>query len=161
LNTVEFYSGIQDPLHHTLRLLRKAHAKGARVAVVADGATLRQLDARLWTADERDFVPHVRVEDADAQRVPSPRMDRTPLWLVESPRLARRCDVLVNLGKAAVDDLEGYARVIDLVGTAPDDRQAGRVRWRRYQDMGYTIEHRALDAGIDSAAADADPESTR
>ena len=159
MSTVEFYSGISDKLHHALRLLRKAHAKGARVAVVADAATLRRLDAELWTADARDFVPHVRIEgrDGDQRGAHAPaasRMDRTPLWLVESPGLARRCDVLVNLGPQAAEDLDGFDRVIDLVGDDADDRRAGRARWRRYESSGHTIQHRALDSAAATSPAD-------
>ena len=102
--TIEFYSGIADKTRHALRLLRKAHAKGARVAVVGDADLLRRLDAELWTADARDFVAHLRV---DGQPPPA-RMDRTPLWLVEDARSARGCGVLVNLGADTVDDIERF-----------------------------------------------------
>ncbi len=142
MSTVEFYSGIGDKTQHALRLLRKAHAKGARVAVVGDVATLQRLDADLWTADPRDFVPHLRIDGS----VPAARMDRTPLWLVADPSRAVGCQVLVNVGPAAVEQLESFERVIDLVGSDADDRKAGRARWRRYEALGHTIEHRALDA---------------
>ena len=142
--TIEFYSGIADKANHAVRLMRKAQAKGARVAVVGDAAALRRLDADLWTADARDFVPHVRLEGARATPL-NARMDRTPLWLVEDARLARRCQVLVNLGPDAVESLEGFERVIELVANDPDDRTAGRTRWRRYEAMGHTIRHTPMD----------------
>jgi DNA polymerase III subunit chi len=162
--TIEFYSGIADKAHHALRLLRKAQAKGARVAVVGDAAALRRLDADLWTNDARDFVPHVRVDGPPPGRseggpVPSggsERMDRTPLWLVEDVRLAQRCEVLVNLGPDAVEALDGFERVIELVSSDPDDRQAGRARWRRYEAMGHTIRHTPMDNQA-SPASDGDP----
>jgi DNA polymerase-3 subunit chi len=191
--TIEFYSGIADKAHHALRLLRKAQAKGARVAVVGDAAALRRLDADLWTSDARDFVPHVRVDGPPPGRSeggpvpsggserserggtfgpppgrsegepvpsggpqPSARMDRTPLWLVEDVRIARRCQVLVNLGPDAVEALDGFERVIELVSTDPDDRQTGRARWRRYEAMGHTIRHTPMDNQA-SPASDGDP----
>lgn len=150
--TIEFYSGIADKARHALRLLRKAQAKGARVAVVGETDALRRLDADLWTADARDFVPHVRVGNP----LPSARMDRTPLWLVEDARLARRCEVLVNLGPDAVEALDGFERVIELVSSDPDDRKAGRARWRRYESMGHTIQHKPMDNQA-STAADGGP----
>jgi DNA polymerase-3 subunit chi len=164
--TIEFYSGIADKGQYALRLLRKAQAKGARVAVVGEAAVLRRLDADLWTADARDFVPHVRVEGSSAAsgrpkpltaplegsepseragRFPSGRMDRTPLWLVEDARLARGCAVLVNLGPEAVEAFDGFERVIELVSADAEDRKTGRARWRRYESMGHTIQHTPMD----------------
>ncbi len=140
--TIEFFSGIADKPLYTLRLLRKAHAKGARVAVVGDAAELRRLDGDLWTADAGDFVPHLRVDGP----APPAHMDRTTLWLVEDALQARRCSVLVNLGPDAVESLDAFERVIEIVSTAPDERKAARVRWRRYESMGHAIQHTPLGA---------------
>jgi DNA polymerase-3 subunit chi len=140
---IEFYSGIGDKVHHAARLLRKAYAKGARVALIGDAAVLERLDADLWTADPRDFVAHLRV---DGSTMPAARMGRTPLWLADDPGAAHGCEVVVNLRREPLARVDGFARVIELVGSDDDDRRAGRARWRHYEAQGHTIEHRALDA---------------
>lgn len=149
MSTIEFYSGIADKLDHADRLLRKAAAKGTRVAVVGDANTLRQLDAQLWTDNARDFIAHVLVQPNAA--VPK-HMGRTALWLVPDVRLAPPCEVVVNLGPDAVEP-QAFKRVIELVSNDADDRRAGRARWRHYESQGHMIEHKAFDAQPAGAAA--------
>ena len=66
LTEVEFHTGVADPVGFACRLLRKAYRQGARVLVTAPGPRLGELDRALWTFEERDFVPHVRVPGAGA-----------------------------------------------------------------------------------------------
>ncbi len=58
---VEFHTGVADKVAFACRLLRKAYRKGARVVVTGPREVLAALDRELWTFDERDFVPHARV----------------------------------------------------------------------------------------------------
>lgn len=139
---VEFHSGVDRKLTYVARLLRKAVAKGARVAVTGDEAGLRQLDAELWTSDPGDFLAHVRV--VDGQAMPS-RMLRTQVWLVAKPEAAHACSVLVNIG-AGAPALDGpFQRFIDVVSLDASDREAGRQRWRGYAGAGLAIDHHAMD----------------
>jgi DNA polymerase-3 subunit chi len=125
---VEFHTGVADPLAFACRLLRKAYRKGARVVVSAPAPLLAQLDRDLWTFDERDFVPHLRLAGGASAALAA----RTPIWLVEGPAPADAPDVLVNLGGAVPADPERFARVIEVVATEPEQAQAGRQRWRDY-----------------------------
>ena len=113
---VEFHSGVAEPLAHTCRLLRKAHAAGARVVVHGPGALLNQLDQALWTFDALSFV-----------------RARTPTWLVDDVTVIAERDVLVNLGSEMVEGWEAFARVIEVVAADEPAVQAGRQRWRRYK----------------------------
>jgi DNA polymerase III subunit chi len=127
---VEFHSGVAEPLAHTCRLLRKAHAAGARVVVQGPGTLLNQLDQALWTFDALSFVPHVRLR-ADAR--PSAQQARTPTWLVDDVTVVADREVLVNLGSEMVEGWQTFARVIEIVAADEPAVQAGRQRWRRYQ----------------------------
>ena len=78
------------------------------------------------------------------QRAGGPRDETlapTPIWLVDDAAPAPPASVLLNLGPNAVDELDGYQRVIELVGTGDADRQTGRQRWRHYQSQGRTLTH--------------------
>ena len=66
MTEVEFHTGVADPLDFACRLLRKAARQGVRVLVTAPGETLGALDRLLWTFEEREFLPHVRVPGAPA-----------------------------------------------------------------------------------------------
>jgi DNA polymerase III subunit chi len=143
---VEFHSGVAEPLAHTCRLLRKAHAAGARVVVHGPGALLNQLDQALWTFDALSFVPHVRLR-ADVR--PSAQQARTPTWLVDDVAAVAERDVLVNLGNEMVEGWETFARVIEVVAADEPAVQAGRQRWRRYKALQGVelLNHSAAGAG--------------
>ena len=143
---VEFHSGLTEPLAHTCRLLRKAHAAGARVVVHGPDALLNQLDQALWTFDALSFVPHVRLR---AGARPSAQQARTPTWLVEDVSAVPDREVLVNLGRTMVEGWEGFARVIEVVSAEEPAIQAGRQRWRSYKarDGVELVNHSAAGAG--------------
>lgn len=143
---VEFHSGVAEPLAHTCRLLRKAHAAGARVVVHGPSALLNQLDQALWTFDALSFVPHVRLA---AGKRPSAQQARTPAWLVDDVAAVPERDVLVNLGSTMVEGWEAFARVIEVVPAEESAVQAGRQRWRRYKacESVELINHSAAGTG--------------
>lgn len=129
-----------DKIGFACRLLRKAYAKGAKVAVTGAPELLRQLDDALWLFEPQQFVPHVRLK---AGQQPAPRLARTPLWLLDAGAEPPHREVLVNLGPDAPAGADAFQRVIELVGATPDDRDAGRRRWRAYESAGAKIVHHA------------------
>jgi len=139
---VEFHTGVADKVGFACRLLRKAYRRGARVLVTAPRDVLALLDRELWTFDEREFVPHVRL----APGASAAMVRRSPIWLVEAldgPAPAGAPDVLVNLGAPAPPDLTPFARVIEVVASGADDEGAGRERWRDYRARGLAVVHHA------------------
>ena len=136
---VEFHTGVADPLAFACRLLRKAYRRGARVLVTAPAPQLEALDRALWTFDERDFVPHLRLAGA-----PDPALAaRTPIWLTDAAPPPGCPEVLVNLGAAVADELAPFTRVIEIVAADADTEQAGRARWREYRARGLPVTHHA------------------
>jgi len=132
---VDFHTGLADKLAYACRLLRKAQRSGARVVVTGDAALLARLDQLLWTFDPGEFIPHARLRAGER---PAPRLARTPLWLAEQPADAGSCDVLVNLGPAALGDAPLPARTIELVARDDAEVAAGRQRWRAHLAAGCT-----------------------
>ncbi|MFY9513863.1 MAG: DNA polymerase III subunit chi [Rubrivivax sp.] len=141
ITEVEFHTGVADPVGFACRLLRKAYRKGSWVLVTAPAATLSTLDRELWVFEERDFVPHLRVQG----QAPPALAARTPIWLAEQA-VAGAPGVLVNLGADAPEDLSAFERVIEIVGAEPEAAQAGRQRWRTYAGRGLQITHHAAAA---------------
>lgn len=142
MTEVEFHTGVADPPAFACRLLRKAYRQGVRVLVTAPEPRLALLDRLLWTFDERDFVPHLRVPAADAGLAA-----RTPIWLAVPPAPAGAPGVVVNLGAPAPAALDGVTRLIEVVGNEPDELRAGRERWRAYKAAGLAIVHHGAAAG--------------
>lgn len=148
MTEVEFHTGVVDPLGFACRLLRKAVRRGARVRVIAPAETLGALDGALWTFDEGEFVPHVRVPGATAAMAA-----RTSIWLVPTV-LAVAGDapapgVLVNLGADAPNELAGLDRLIEIVSADPDEAARGRWRWRAYKARGMDITHHTAPSAHD------------
>lgn len=147
---VEFHTGVADPFEFACRLLRKACRQGVRVLVTASAADLPELDRRLWTFDEREFVPHVRVPGP-----PSATLALTPVWLATGLSAleavagdAERPQVIVNLGADAPPAAIPWRRLVEIVSSEPEAAAAGRARWRAYRAAGLEIRHHAAaDSG--------------
>ena len=135
MTEIDGHYNMQDKVGYACRLLRKAvAAHGARLVVVADGATLDAIDQSLWTMTPTEFIPHCRIDD-DAHIVA-----RSPVVLAESDEasLPDR-PILVNLGPELPARFERFERLIDIVSSEDADKLAGRTRWRHYKDRGYAI----------------------
>ena len=141
MTEVEFHTGVADRMGFACRLLRKACRQGVRVQVTAPPEVLNALDRALWTHEERDFIPHVRMPGStDAVAA------RTPIWLVRQAMQAPGAAtprVLVNLGADAPDDLGVLERLVEIVGAEPELAEQGRARWRAYKAAGLDIKHHA------------------
>lgn len=136
---VEFHTGVDDPCSFACRLLRKAYRQGAQVLVLALEADLPVLDRQLWTQEALDFLPHVRLP------APQQVVARSPVWLTAAwPAAltdAAQARVIVNLGADMPPEPAACARIVEVVGAAPDLAEAGRQRWRRYKALGLSIVH--------------------
>lgn len=137
MTEVMFHLDVPDRLDYACRLLRKAHARGARVVVCAPGPTLSRLDELLWTFEPTAFVPHLHV--APDATVPA-ALSGTPIWLVERVDQAPHHEVLLNLGDELVPGFESFGRVIELVPADEAPKQAARRRWKHYADRGYALD---------------------
>lgn len=141
MTEVEFHTSVDDGVGFACRLLRKASRQGARVLVTAPRATLAELDLALWTFEERDFVPHVRVPGS------KPEVSaRTPIWLAEQAGLPGAPRLVVNLGAQAPVEPQNLDRLIEIVSTDVDDVERGRERWRAYKAAGLAIRHHGAGA---------------
>ncbi len=140
MTEISFHFNVSDKLLYTCRLLRKACASGAQVAVTAKPDVLAELDALLWSFSATEFLPHCRA-DAGADRLAA-----TPIVLVESLNACPHHGVLVNLGPLVPAEFERFERFIEVVTGNDDDRLAARSRWKHYTDRGYAMKRHDLAA---------------
>lgn len=134
---VIFHFNVPDRLTYAARLLRKVHANGLRAMVVGAESDLDRLNRWLWEQDPQDFLPHVRVPQGGG-KVPD-RLLFTPLWLGEAPEAAA-CGLLVNLADELPHSLGRVSRINEIVSTDAEDRARARARWRRYEDLGWSVQ---------------------
>lgn len=133
MTPVAFHLQARDKLAYTCRLLRKAVASGARLAVIGQPEVLTHLDCDLWTFSETDFVSHCR-SDAPKEIQQRSAVVLTP----EIGALSMALDkvVLVNLGPEVPGGFEAFARVIEVVSEDSHDVLQARQRWRHYAGAG-------------------------
>jgi DNA polymerase III subunit chi len=138
MTEIQFHFNVPDRLAYACRLLRKAMRKVSGISVLGDADNMERLNRQLWTFEPTEFLPHVLLRGADTL---PPGMAQTPLWLLtdlhQSPLEHK---VLVNLGAAPVSGLERFDRLVEIVSTEPDDRDAARQRWHHYAGLGLPIQ---------------------
>lgn len=140
MTQVEFHSNVPEPLHFACRLLRKAVGQGHRVLVTAPADSLQALDRALWTFDAQAFLPHLRL---GAKAHPPADLARTQLLLAEQAEPSADAAVLVNLGADVPAHADGFARIVEIVGSDADSVSRGRSRWRTYVARGLQPTHRS------------------
>ena len=132
MTEIPFHFNVADKFLYACRLLRKAYASGAQVAVTAEPEVLDELNLRLWSFSATDFVPHCRTGHA------SDFLARRSVLLVDSPAACPHHGVLINLGLQLPSGFETFERFIEVVTQGRDERLAARVRWKHYADFGYS-----------------------
>jgi DNA polymerase-3 subunit chi len=143
MTEITFHFNVADPMAYVCRLVRKAMRMAACPVVTGPPATLDRLDRQLWAFDPVSFVPHVRLKPGTAV---TPSILATPVWLVDDTTDSERHDVLVNLGAQPPTGFESFTRLMEIVSTEAEERAAGRLRWKHYQDRGYKIVEHAVSA---------------
>ncbi len=131
---VGFYHLTRSRLEEALpRLLEKVLAAGHRVVVrIADREQLELLDRALWTYRRDSFLPHGSRADGFAER--------QPIYLTTGLENPNGAGVLVLIGGASTEGLDGYARCVDMFdGNDPEAVAAARRRWRAAREAGHEL----------------------
>lgn len=131
---VSFYSDAADPLHFACRLVRRALASGKPVGVCVPDVDAARLDGLLWSFDAAEFIAHRRWDGS------TPTQPGEVLLVNDAARLPHR-GLLLNLGDEMPADALDFERVLEVVGRAPEQVRAGRVRYRAYQQSGARLDH--------------------
>jgi DNA polymerase III subunit chi len=131
MTQVDFHTNVGDKLAYACRLTRKAYLAGQPLLVTGEASILHEFDERLWTFSPLDFIPHCAL-DSELAAV-------TPVVLAEQFGDAPHHQILLNLGATVPEHFARFERLLEVVGDAPDDLQAGRERYRFYRDRGYPM----------------------
>ena len=86
-----------------------------------------QLDELMWQYPEGRFVPHARIEDPDAAKAPVNIGTLSGL---------NPADVVINLSLEAIPQPERFSRVLEIVPYADEEKEASRVKFRIYRNLG-------------------------
>ncbi|MGA7781028.1 MAG: DNA polymerase III subunit chi [Paraburkholderia sp.] len=131
MTRIDFHSNVGDSLLYACRLVRKAYQTGQPTIVLAEPARLRAFDEQLWTFSPLDFVPHCMADSVLAAQ--------TPIVLATNLDQVPHYQVLLNLGAEVPAQFARFERLLEVVGNAQDELNAGRERYRFYRDRGYAL----------------------
>lgn len=133
MTTAAFHFNVENRLHYTCRLLRKAVATGNRLAVTGSDDMLEQLDRDLWALSATEFLPHCRWGDSVSL------VQRSAVVLCESLDGVVGRDVLLNLAESVPPGVEAFERVFEVVSVDPVERSQARLRWKHYAKAGWAL----------------------
>jgi DNA polymerase III subunit chi len=122
-----------------MRLLERARQSRRQVYLhTSDASAATRLDQWLW---QDGFVPHGLLA--------APLAERQPVVIGHGQDRGACCDLLINLDSRAADDIDRFARVIELIAGDEERRKSGRERWKSYRDRGYAVTRHDLPLSSD------------
>jgi len=139
MTRIDFYTKVDNKLRFAGKLCAKALAQKLRVNVYApDSKVAERFDRLLWTDSALSFIPHCRAED--------PLAAETPVLIHTQEGELLDDALLINLDPAWPPFFSRFERVIEIVGTEPEDAAAARERFRFYRDRGYAMQTHDMGA---------------
>jgi DNA polymerase-3 subunit chi len=141
VTSIDFYFNAPDRIRVACRLAAKAFARRQPLLIYAPDAELAaRVDKTLWTWQATGFLPHCAVND--------PLAAETPVLIARGEEAPAHVCVLLNLSDAAPPHFARFERLLEVVGSADAEREAGRLRYKAYRGQGYAIANHDL-AGAD------------
>jgi DNA polymerase-3 subunit chi len=150
MTRVDFYvlesADARERLKFACRVIDKAFAAEQRVLVCFDSdGDATSFDDLLWTFAQDSFVPH-ELLNADSD------WEETPVLLSAGQPARSAPDVVVNLGTAVPASAQSATAVIEIVDADAARRQAGRLRYKQYKELGVEPVTHKLGEAQDSGA---------
>ena len=95
--------------------------------IAATESSVRQLDEQMWQQPDKRFLPHSTSD--------GPNAGKTPVIIGTLSGL-NSTDVVINLCPDAVPRPERFKRVLEIVPFADNERQASRLKYKTYRNLG-------------------------
>lgn len=135
MTRIDFHSNIPDKIAYACRLVRKARAADCKLVLFSkDEAQLSALDEALWTFSDQDFLPHVMAGSELAEK--------TPVILTANDTAdVPHYQILINLSPQTPAHFARFERMFEIISSEDGDKNAGRERYRFYQQRGYPLTH--------------------
>ena len=112
------------------RLALMAWERNQKVFIVTGSkAATQQLDNQMWEHPEGRFLPHVTTNSMDSTKAPVN---------IGTLSALNPTDVVINLCPEAVPQPERFSRILEIVPFASDEREASRVKYKTYRNLGIT-----------------------
>ena len=134
MTEVRFYHLTRTALDQALpQMLGKTLERGRRAVVRAGSETrVEALSTRLWTYDDRSFLPHGTIKDG--------RADHQPVWLTVEDEAPNGAEVLFLADGATSEKIGDYA-LCAILFDGNDDEALGHARgqWKTLKEAGHEV----------------------
>jgi len=134
---VSFYilptESLEDRYLFACKLIEKAYRSGSFCYVLTDSAEQsRTIDDLLWTFRAGSFIPHqiYTGEPPDTEKV-------ILIGSLDAPEHWQK--ILFNLSSRYPDVGPQTGRILEILDNSETTKEAGRNRYRRYQQSGMTV----------------------
>ena len=122
-----------ERLRFACKLAEKAYHNGQKAYIVTGSEALsKKLDDLLWTFRAGSFIPHQINTGA------KPATDNMILIGTASGP-APWSETIINLAEHPPDNQEHVRRILEILDASDSCKQAGRSRYRHYQQLNQTI----------------------
>lgn len=119
------------------RLAEQQLKQGQRICILTDSAEAAQeLDQLLWSYSAESFVPHARVDAAEAAAVP------VTIGVGSEAPAGTTC--ILNLGSEAPLNQPTLTAIAEFVLNDAESKARSRARWNLYKQLGYELQHHQL-----------------
>ena len=128
---VDFYLlGESSPAASNLacRLALMAWERKQRIFIITTTQNAaEQLDELMWEYPQGRFLPHTDAGHQDSGKAPV---------IIGTLSSLNPTDVVINLCPEAVPQPQRFSRVLEIVPYAKNEREASRVKYKTYRDLG-------------------------
>ena len=112
------------------RLALMAWERKQKIFIVTiDKTAGEELSELMWSYPEGRFLPHATAGDLDSART---------AVNIGTLSALNPVDVVINLCPEVVPEPERFSRILEIVPFANDERQASRVKYKTYRNLGIT-----------------------
>ena len=121
-------------LYFVCKLVEKAYRTCHKLYILtASEQQSRILDDQLWTFRAGSFIPH---------QVYANKLPATGNQILIGSRSApeRWQTTIINLSSNCPENMTSVERILEVLDNSAANKQAGRERYRQYQQLGLTIE---------------------
>jgi DNA polymerase III subunit chi len=134
MTEVRFYHMTRTPLDQALpQMLEKTLERGQRAVVRAGSeARVEALSARLWTYNDRSFLPHGTVKDG--------RAERQPVWLTVADEAPNGAEVLFLTDGATSERIADFGLCAILFDGGDEEALIqARAQWKVLKEAGHEV----------------------
>ena len=134
MTEIWFYHLQRQSLEEALpALLEKVLVAGARaVVMLGSEERVEAVNLRLWTHDDRGFLPHGSARDGF--------QTEQPIWLTVQDENPNGAEILVLADGARSAKVGQYFRCLELFdGNDANAIAVARMRWKSYEEAGHEV----------------------